>query len=77
MRMKTVTAICLAGVVALTGCAAMEERRWDGCAIAGTMLLGLAMFSAAVRSPTVVRRQWLMFGTSTPKRRSRNSSSEV
>ena len=37
-RMKSVTAIGLAGIVALAGCAAMNERRWDGCAIAGGLI---------------------------------------
>ena len=54
------------------------------CGIAGTVtgrlgihVSGVAKSTAVVRSPTVVRRQALRFGTSAPKRVSRKRSTEV
>src|SRR5206468_8934832 len=49
----------------------------DGAGRVGTDPSGDAKSKADVRSPTTERRQALKFGTSTPKRRSRNSSVEV
>ena len=46
MHSRNVTALGLAGLLALSGCAAMEERRWDGCALAGG-LIGAAIGGAA------------------------------
>jgi OOP family OmpA-OmpF porin len=36
--LERLTAVTLVGVLGLTGCAAMEERRWGTCAIAGGVL---------------------------------------
>src|SRR5213076_2031647 len=49
----------------------------DGAGRVGTDPSGDAKSKADVRSPTTERRQALKFVTSTPKRRSRNSSVEV
>jgi len=42
MRNGKATAIALAGILALSGCAAMQEREWGYCALGGG-LLGAAM----------------------------------
>src|SRR5205823_2661042 len=58
----------------------LSSTRWSACDVAGrlgTELSLAAKLKAAVRSPTVARRQSLMFGTSTPNRRSRKSRVEV
>ena len=38
MRERSATAIGLVALIALTGCAAMQERRWSYCAVAGGVL---------------------------------------
>src|SRR5437867_3349778 len=58
----------------------LRSTRWSACEVAGSVGTesdGFAKLNAEVRSPTVDLRQAVMFGTSTPKRRSRNSSVEV
>ena len=42
MRDQRVTTIVLVGLMILTGCSAMHERRWGGCAVAGGIIGGLA-----------------------------------
>lgn len=37
LRMR-MTTIAMVGVMALSGCATMQERRWGGCAVAGGLL---------------------------------------
>ncbi len=38
MRDRRVTAIGLVGLMILTGCSAMQERRWSYCALAGGLV---------------------------------------
>src|SRR5579863_3978332 len=55
----------------------MRESVTEGCGSGGTDRLCLARFNALVRSPVTERRQADRFGTSAPKRVSKNRSSEV
>src|SRR5438046_5270075 len=49
----------------------------DVCGRCGTDRFGFTKLKAEVMSPVTERRQWVRFGTSTPKRASRNCRIDV
>ena len=42
MRSRSLIALGMVGLLGLTGCSAMQERRWGWCAVAGGVIGGLA-----------------------------------